>query len=83
MEIKSKNVLRNRAQKQDTVQLLHRTVRDFFLHPDKLADPFDMKVLQGSCNITLVYIRYLKISIENLVAVPVPDWSDYNYREFI
>ncbi|RKL08735.1 hypothetical protein BFJ70_g16748 [Fusarium oxysporum] len=84
LEIRQKNALRSEVQAQDTVQLLHRTVRDFLLHPGKIADPFDMEESRESCDIALVCIRYLRMSMENAAAVPpVPDWSERSYHDFV
>ena len=83
LQIKPKHSWSSRAQANDTVQLLHRTVREFFLDPDKAAHPFNMEESQGSCDIALVCIRYLKMSMETPVVKPVPEWSDNNYDDFV
>ncbi|KAF3926748.1 Ankyrin-3 [Orbilia brochopaga] len=83
LEVNLKTGLGTRAQAQDTIQLLHRTVRDFFLHPDKIAAPFDIEESQGSFDIALACIRYLKMSMENVAATPLSEWSDHDYHNFI
>ncbi|KAI1738437.1 hypothetical protein F4680DRAFT_179772 [Xylaria scruposa] len=74
LEIKSKD---SEVRAQDTVQLLHRTVRDFLLRPDKAADPFDMEESRESCVIAWICVRYLRMSMENIVIAPELDYLSF------
>jgi tetratricopeptide (TPR) repeat protein len=52
-------VRREDLARDDVVQLLHETAREFLSKPDKVATPFNTNEVQGSETIALVCARYI------------------------
>ncbi|ETS79891.1 hypothetical protein PFICI_07420 [Pestalotiopsis fici W106-1] len=75
--------------KKRTVQLVHETVREFLLHKDHIADPFDMDWTKSTISMAYVCVRYLELSLSKLTlehagvkALPITSWEDDDYQAF-
>lgn len=47
----------------DVVQLLHQTVKEFLVRPDKIAHPFDIDMKSADSTIGLICARYIELSL--------------------
>lgn len=63
------------------VQLLHLTAREYLLHPEKLANPFDTDEQRADIEISSCCLRYLCLLASQPQIEDTTSWETHNYDE--